>query len=1393
MVDSGSGINLISRGFLKYTGIPVDADPAGCIIRVANGATEHPVHKITTDVVLNDSFTIRDVEFVVLDSLMFDVVLGLEFLRDADAHLIFDRGNERLRIAGREFRSVSATARTSDCRPLMLTETVRIEPFTERCIRIRGTVKHGADYLVDGSPFLPCDGLIPAPTLSTAKNGRLLFRLANPSGTPIELKKGKLIGYATRVTDCIVSAPTALSEQSNNTDKRNDPPAVTPRSCLLIDPNPAQPNASASSPQFTKQITNQIVCGENLTPNQIIRLKEMISSYSCILSTNEFDVGRTDLLEHDIHTGDAAPVRKHPYRLSPSEQAKVDELVERMRKEGIIRESCSPWAAPIVLVRKKDGTTRFCCDWRGLNEVTRKDAYPLPRIDATLDRLHGMKFFTSLDFTQGYYQIPMREDSIEKTAFVTPAGQFEYLVTGMGLTGAPATFQRLMAKMLGNLLYTNCLAYLDDVVIFSKTFDEHLEDVRQVFDRIKAAKLKIKPSKCFFGSNRMKFLGHIISSEGISCDPDKVEKVKNWPVPRTQTQVKSFLGLASYYRRFIPSFADIAYPLNRLTRDDIMFEWDENTDKSFELLKRSLTSAPILMFPDFERPFVLCTDASNYGLGAVLKQLDAAGKERVIAYASRSLLPAERNYSASERECLALVYATKVFRPYMFGTQTTCYTDHQPLTCLKNVRNPNGRLARWSMILRDFDLSIKYKKGSANCDADALSRRDDSDSASLKSLMGTTLVRASSPPADKAGSLQHRGWTLKNIREEQRDAQTVSACAPTNPIDRYNRISFESGSERMSIVGYNSNIQLSEGSGGEQEIPQNERMNELEEWKRIHWIQGKEEGGRFHMPVHTIASIATSVNEVTELRENYSNNAHKFAKRLLSAQRNPNREPQLAAIIDELQGQEPDPIPETINEKKRRQIINRRQRRAEHLKEFYRLSDNGLLEIKTKSSVCSPQSYERHEHIRWVVCVPRILRKQIMQVVHNDPMAGHFSFLRTFERARTQFHWPGMRSFIRLYVRSCILCAKRKHSTQAAEGQLQPMPVPELPFLVIGMDKFGPVRGSAAGYKYVFTAIDLYTKYGIAAAYRTGTAADAADFFVQHVCSKFGFPDTLITDQGSEFTGTDFVDVIDCSPTEHRLSSARHPQTNGQVERFNGVLSQYLRLFRNSEHSDWEKFVPYGVYAYNTSVQASTGFSPHFLLFGIEPSVTRLSDEQLMINNCAEFYQRRAQLTHARAIAADRIAAQHEYQKESFDAKHPASSLKVGDYVMIDFPASEAGKSKRLQELRRGPFLVKTVNPNNTVVIRDAAKHQVTVAVRRLHKVYKRPEEMRGTMTDDLEEEKKVYSNESLNDGCEDMHMMPDLVPFRWSTRDRKQTRRLGVQHVRADDACGAGTPDLAI
>ena len=433
--------------------------------------------------------------------------------------------------------------------------------------------------------------------------------------------------------------------------------------------------------------------------------------------------GPTTVCHHRIRLKPEVEPIKQRYRpQNPRRQEIIDAEVDKMIEDGIIEPSDSPWSSPIVIVTKKDGTPRFCIDFQKVNDVTVKDAYPLPFINAILDKLRRARYISTLDLKQGYWQVPLTPDSKHVTAFTVPGrGLYQFTVMPFGLHSAPATFQRLMDVVIGVDLEPKVLVYLDDIIVLGESFNEHLALLREVFRRLRAANLQVNPEKCQFCRKSLKYLGHVVTPDGICTDPDKVESVVKYPPPTNLRTLRQFLGLISWYRRYIPSFSKTAAPLTRLLRKDQRWKWSDDQEAAFQQLKQALTEAPVLACPDFSQPFVLQTDASDLGLGAVLTQkIDDC--ERVIAYASRSLAPAEKNYSVTEKECLAIVWGVEKMRPYLEGYHFTVVTDHQSLKWLSSLKSPAGRLARWAMFLQQFDFEIKYRKGSQNRVADALSR-----------------------------------------------------------------------------------------------------------------------------------------------------------------------------------------------------------------------------------------------------------------------------------------------------------------------------------------------------------------------------------------------------------------------------------------------------------------------------------------------------------------------------------------------------------------------------------------------------------------------------------------------------------------------------------------------
>lgn len=457
----------------------------------------------------------------------------------------------------------------------------------------------------------------------------------------------------------------------------------------------------------------------NLTAEQMDQIQRLVEEFGDIFT----DVPkRTHLMKHSLKTSTEVPIQMKPYPIPYALQDKVKRELQQMMDLGIIEETDSPYSAPVVLIKKKDNSLRFCVDFRELNKITVFDPRPMPRIDAILNKISKAKFISKLDLTKGYWQVPLDDDAKRKSAFVTPFGHFSFTVMPFGMVNAPATFVRLVSKVLTGLEdFTE--AFIDDIGIYSNTWEEHLEHLGTVFEALRKANLAARPAKCEFGFNELCFLGHTIGSGKIKPMMSKVEAIQNFPIPATKKKVKSFLGMIGFYRKFIPNFATVALPLTDLTRKRTpnKIKWTHDLDHSSKELKGKLLSEPVLRSPDFSRSFILRTDASAHGAGAVLEQEFEDGKHP-ICFLSKKFSPAERNYAVVEKECLAIVWAVQSLRVYLEGKPFEIETDHAPLQWLQRSKLSNQRLLRWSLLLQEFVFSIRYIRGTQNSVADSLSR-----------------------------------------------------------------------------------------------------------------------------------------------------------------------------------------------------------------------------------------------------------------------------------------------------------------------------------------------------------------------------------------------------------------------------------------------------------------------------------------------------------------------------------------------------------------------------------------------------------------------------------------------------------------------------------------------
>ncbi len=735
-VDTGASVTLLSESVFsalksKLSHIPLTLQPSKVNLSSVQGLNLDVVGTVTLPVTLAPSSEAFNVEFFVLKEFAMpcDGLLGLDSLvthnidvfpnrhaisRRQHSHLAMTVSSPLLSVASIDSR----LATPADSAPPSSPMEGKPSPSTTRPV---AAVVIGDQYIGPSSAArLPVrlrdasvgSAVLSLPdsmnvkrlslesTLSTVLTDHVTHALvSNTSGAPITLKHGVLLGTF------------EVLDQSS------------------LEEAPSLPVAGVSAQLSDDDLSDVMaqlaphVKGLDYPDGKPALLKLLAQHRQAVALPGE-SLGLTNRVTHHITLQpNAQPSFVPSYRLPHSQRQVVQQKVDELLEEGVIQESHSPWNSPLFLVGKKDGSYRPVIDFRKVNALTVPDHYPLPILSDLLQSLGDSNtVFSSVDLLSGFWQIPLDAKSREITAFSTPSGHYEWLRLPMGLRNAPLTFQRMVNSLFSGLIGNGMFCYLDDLIIVSRDLESHLHKLDLVFTKLQEAGLKAKLSKCDFLKSRIEFLGHVVDGAGIHTVDSKIKAVQHFPTPQNVENVRSFLGLAGYYRAFVRNFASIASPLTRLLKKDVPFMWNDAQRQAFESLKHALTQAPILAFPDYTLPFTLCTDASSLGVGAVLMQSSEGQRPHVIAYASRTLNSAESKYSVTHMEALAVVWALKHFRDIIYGYPVTVYTDHSAVTQLFSGKNLTGRLARWYLTVQQFDPTIKYLPGKANTVADALSR-----------------------------------------------------------------------------------------------------------------------------------------------------------------------------------------------------------------------------------------------------------------------------------------------------------------------------------------------------------------------------------------------------------------------------------------------------------------------------------------------------------------------------------------------------------------------------------------------------------------------------------------------------------------------------------------------
>lgn len=827
-----------------------------------------------------------------------------------------------------------------------------------------------------------------------------------------------------------------------------------------------------------------------------------------------------------------------------------------------------------MVVQKKDQSIRLCVDYRQLNAKTRKDAFPLPRIEETLDALSGAKWFSTLDLASGYNQVLVQEQDREKTAFCTPFGLFEFNRMPFGLCNAPGTFQRLMERIFGDHSFHALLLYLDDVVIFSTTFQQHLERLEMVLQRLEQHNLKLKLKKCKFFQSEVSYLGHVISASGVATDPEKIRAVAEWKRPSTVKELRSFLGFASYYRRFVAGFAAFAAPLHKLVgalegtrkkpgprlRGQVDQHWNQDCEEAFQAQKSRLVQAPVLGYADFTRPFIVEVDASHAGLGAVLSQ-EQDGQRRPIAYASRGLRPSERNmsnYSAMKLELLGLKWAvTEKFREYLLGHKFTVYTDNNPLRYLQSAKLAAVE-QRWVSQLALFDYDIKYRPGTTNRNADALSRLPVAVNSDSGTVMGLGPLRVSIQGGETSA-------LTASIRQQDR----LGIEAPRLGPGEAELLLRETTWRPCSTLPPLAEREMTPGLGPQGVEPLQDGMFsfgiQVPPWTRCQIAPGL--GPRLAEVSEVGASVSRSKEDLQVLQA---------------------ADPCLNAFLRFWKRGHPPSVAEVkVSPSGVRGWV----------KQWRKIKEkDGLLYREVQLPPSRATALQ--------LLLPAALRAEVLTNLHNNH--GHQGVDRTTSLVRQRCYWPGMSRDIKKWCEECERCVVAKANqpkVRTFRGNL----LATRPLEIVAID-FTTLERASSGHENVLVVTDVFSKFTQAYPTTDQKAKSVVKVLTEKWFYTYGVPQRIHSDQGRCFEG-ELLHQLCTLYGVHKRTTPYHPEGNGQCERFNRTLHDLLRTLPVERKRKWPQLLPQLLFAYNTTEHQSTGFSPYELMFGQKP---RLPVDQLL-------------------------------------------------------------------------------------------------------------------------------------------------------------------------------------
>lgn len=1121
---------------------------------------------------------------------------------------------------------------------------VKIEPNCERFITVKTNYTDGY-YICDD--FTWSKGLKSPAAIVTVKNGTFRTSIINYNDTPQIVSYNRMLALS--------PLPSHLMENSQKYEI----------------------NKIETETDIDKELCENLkkIRTSHMNEEEKREITKICYQYRDIFYSENIPLSFTHTVKHELRLTDDTPIFVRSYRQAPQQRTEIQKQVDSLLKQGIIRESISPWSCPVHIVPKKPDASgkvkwRLVIDYRRLNDRIIEDKYPLPNINDILDRLGRAQYFTTIDLASGYHQLEMHPKDVEKTAFTTERGHYEFLRMPFGLKNAPSTFQRLMDHILRGI--DNVFMYLDYVIIAATSLQNHNEKLKLVFQRFKMHNLKVQLDKSEFLQKHVNFLGHELTDQGLNPNKDKIKAVLNFPIPQTQKDIKAFLGLVGYYRKFIKDFAKLTKPLTACLKKNAKVEHTNEFLDAVDKCKQILTNAPILQYPDFDKPFILTTDASDFALGAVLSQGNV-GSDKPVAYASRTLSDTEIRYSTIEKELLGIVWAIKYFRPYLYGRKFTIYTDHRPLTWLMSLKDPNSKLTRWKLKLAEYDYKVVYKKGKQNTNADALSRAkifhnsidslavnvdDNSDDNIINRIFENARRQAEIETDDPNNQDNERNNTDNNDQPDNNNDVEMTSIYPSQ-IDEETDTRSATTVDPDQLVSTNHTQPDNENNG----IP---IISDAIDRQLKQFYVRSTPGSTYRVEDRSTNS-RTVIKDVFIPVNNTESEIIKFLKE------------------------------HTI---------------ADRVFHCYFYDENLYLAFsRVYTTIFNDRGPKLIRCTSRVTLVENKTEQQELIKRYHEGKSSHRGIQETFKHLHRNYHWPNMLLTVQRFINQCDLCLKAKYERNPLKPPLIITETPTKPFQHLFMDLY-----STGGATFL-TIIDNFSKFAQAVPLNASSSVHIAEALLQ-VFSVLGLPLKITTDSDTKFDNDVIKEICASHDIHIHFTTPYNPNSNSPIERFHSTIAEIIRIQRMTNKDDpIQLIMKYAIIAYNNAIHSTTGYTPRELLFG-----HTASRNPLELYYPKEFYQDYV-LNHRKNAEAvqECIAAHVSKNKEQVIEKRNQAAetitFKVGETVYKQ--VAKTTRSDKTKPVFKGPYKIIHLHPNNVAEI--IGHHPNSKSIRVHFKLLRRP------------------------------------------------------------------------